>query len=227
MFWDEARGSYVDHIVDGVQRPEISQLPGALAIVSGLAPRERWQRIIHTITDERKVFIRTWNFDENDPTGFPDLTGPRKYNWDLQNQIILAEPFMAYTVHDAVAEAGLADQLTRLYRRWSSFLKNGYDTIGEDWHHGTHVHGWSCTPTRDMVFYTLGVTPAEPGFARARIAPNLGGLAWAEGKVPTPHGLISVRVEPGRLLVDSPVPVTVELPGQTARTLPAGKHEIQ
>ena len=37
VFWDVERGSYVDHIVDGVRRPEMSQLGGAFAIVSGLA----------------------------------------------------------------------------------------------------------------------------------------------------------------------------------------------
>jgi hypothetical protein len=66
-----------------------------------------------------------------------------------------------------------------------------------------------------------------PESAPAIIAPDLDDLTWAEGKVPTPHGLIAVRVEQGRLLVDSPIPVIVELPGQAARSLPAGKHEIK
>ena len=134
---------------------------------------------------------------------------------------------MSYTVHDAVSLAGLAGRLPGLCRRWRNFLTGGYDTIGEDWKHGTHVHGWSCTPTKDMIFYTLGVTPAEPGYSTARIAPDLGDLAWAEGKVPTPHGLISVRVEAGLLLVDSPVPVVVEFGGKSPIHLSAGKHEIK
>jgi alpha-L-rhamnosidase len=225
-FWDEERGSYIDHIVDGEKRPEMSQLAGALAIVSGLAPETRWERIINAITDAQKLVIRTWVFDESEPTGVPDITAPRRFTWDTQNQIVLAEPFMSYTVHDAVAMAGLAGRLPELSRRWSTFLTGGYDTIGEDWKHGTHVHGWSCTPTKDMIFYTLGVTPAEPGYTTARIAPNLGDLEWAEGKVPTPHGLISVRVEPGRVQVDSPVPVIIELPGQAPRPMPPGKYDV-
>ena len=147
-------------------------------------------------------------------------------NWDTQHQIISAEPFMSYLVHDAVAMAGKADILPDLYTRWSAFLTNGYDTIGEDWLHGTHVHGWSCTPTKDMVFYTLGVTPAEPGYTVARIAPRLGRLAWAEGDVPTPHGLIHVRATATGVTVDSPVPVIIELPGKSAQALPAGKHDV-
>ena len=77
-----------------------------------------------------------------------------------------------------------------------------------------------------MVFYTLGVTPAEPGYAAACIAPRLGPLAWAEGTVPTPHGPIHVRAEGDRVSIDSPVPVVVDLPGQAPQRLEAGKHEL-
>ena len=233
-FWDEERGSYVDHIVDGVKRPEMSQLAGACAIVSGLAPKERWGRIADTITDPNKVIIRTWmNFgDEGGPAeGGPPEGGPfrenRRPTWDVQKQIVMAEPFMSYVVHDAVVLAGKADRLPDLYRQWNKFLTGGYDTIGEDWKHGTHVHGWSCTPTKDMVFYTLGVTPAEPGYAAARIAPRLGRLDWAKGSVPTPHGLITVHATAKQVTIDSPVPVIVDLPGQAPRSLPAGHHEIK
>jgi alpha-L-rhamnosidase len=139
---------------------------------------------------------------------------------------VKAEPFMSYVVHDAVAAAGKVDRLPELYRAWSQFLVDGYDTIGEDWAHGTHVHAWSCTPTKDMVFYTLGVTPAEPGYAVVRVAPRLGSLAWAEGKVPTPHGLIHVRATKEAVTMDSPVPVILDLEGQVSQRLPAGRHEI-
>jgi hypothetical protein len=220
VFWNEGRGAYVDHIVDGAQGPEISQIAGAAAIVSGLAPQERWGRIIETITDPAKLVIYTFQM------GGGPFGRDRKPGWDAQTQILRAEPFMSYLVHDAVALAGKADQLVAIYADWAQFLTGGYDTIGEDWRHGTHVHGWSCTPTKDMIFYTLGVTPAESGYTVARVAPRLGSLAWAAGKVPTPHGRLSVRAEPGRVEIDSPVPVIVDLPGQASRTLPAGKHVV-
>ena len=145
-------------------------------------------------------------------------------DWDVAREVVIAQPFVSYVVHDAVALAGQADRLPELYRRWSQFLVDGYDTLGECWGWGTHVHGWSATPTKDMIFYTLGVTPAEPGYAVARIAPRLGSLAWAEGTVPTPHGLVSVRAEPDRVVVDSPV--VVDLPGREPQALPAGRHEV-
>ena len=230
-FWDEGRGSYVDHIVDGIPQKEMSQLGGALAVISGLAPKERWSRIIDAITDPDKLVVRSWTGGEDgdySPEKIQKQTqGIYEPDWDVETQVVIAEPFMNYVVHDAVALAGRADLLPELYHRWSQFLVDGYDTISECWGWGTHVHGWSCTPTKDMVFYTLGVTPAEPGYTVARVAPRLGGLQWAKGKVPTPHGLISVHATAEQVTVDSPVPVVVDLEGQAPQTLPAGHHEVK
>ncbi len=227
VFWDESRGSYVDHLVDGRQQPEMSQLAGAAAIISGLAPAERHKRIVQTITDPERLVVRSWTGGGGEYMAEKmeqQFRGHYEIDWDAEQQIVLAEPFMSYAVHDAVALAGEAGRLPDLYPRWSEFFEGGYDTIGECWGWGTHVHGWSCTPTRDMVFYTLGVTPAEPGYTRARVAPRLGRLKSATGSAPTPHGLISVEVTPGSVTVDLPVPVLVELEGEPARELPAGRH---
>ena len=42
--------------------------------------------------------------------------------------------------------------------------------------------------------HVLGVSPIEPGFRAARIKPNRGDLAWAQGSVPTPHGPIRLHL---------------------------------
>jgi hypothetical protein len=228
--WDETRGSYVDHIVDGARRPEMSQLGGALAVVSGLAPEERWGRIVDTVTDPDKLVVRSWTGGEGDISIqkiLKQMQGIYELDWNAESQIVQAQPFMSYVVHDAVAQAGRAGRLPELYRRWLQFLVEGYDTLGECWGWGSHAHGWSSTPTRDMVFYTLGVTPAEPGYTVARVAPRLGGLRWAKGKVPTPHGLITVSATGEKITVDSPVPLIVEPEGQAPQRLPAGHHEVK
>ncbi|MGC9523101.1 MAG: alpha-L-rhamnosidase N-terminal domain-containing protein [Anaerolineae bacterium] len=230
MFWDEARGTYVDHIKDGEQQPAISQVAGAMAVVSELAPRDRWARIMETVTDEDRLVVRSWTGGESGDYSPEKMQkqfmGIYEADWDVANEIVIGEPFISYLVHDAVAMAGLADKLPQLYRRWSQFLVDGYDTIGECWGWGTHVHGWSCTPTKDMIFYTLGVTPAEPGYTKARIAPRLGSLAWAKGKVPTPFGLISVEVTGEKVVVDSPVPFILDLETEPEQTFEPGEHTI-
>lgn len=229
IFWDERRGSYVDHVVGGERQPAMSQLAGALAIVSGMAPEQRWSRIVDAIADPARLVVRSWTGGAGEylqEKMQKQLQGIYEPDWDTEHEIVIAQPFMSYAVHDAIAQAGRADRLPELYRRWSEFLVGGYDTLGECWGWGTHVHGWSCTPTRDMIFYTLGVTPAEPAYATARVAPRLGGLAWAKGQAPTPHGPIAVEASAERVTVESPVPIVLDLPGQPPRGLPAGRHEI-
>jgi alpha-L-rhamnosidase len=77
-----------------------------------------------------------------------------------------------------------------------------------------------------MIFYTLGVMPAEPGYTRVRIEPHLGRLSWAKGSVPSPHGLIMVEVTNDALTIDSPIPAVIIFAGQAARELPAGHHKV-
>jgi len=122
--------------------------------------------------------------------------------------MVESEPFFRYVLHDGLARAGRPDLVAELCRDWAVFLDAGETTWPECWTGGTRCHGWSATPTRDLIVHTLGVTPAEPGYASVRIAPALGGLDWARAVVPTPHGLLTVEAHAdGRLDIDSPVPV--------------------
>ena len=68
----------------------------------------------------------------------------------------------------------------------------------------------------------LGVTPAEPGFAAARVEPALGGLEWARGVVPSPDGPIRVEAEPGSVRVESPIPIE-----HHGVRLDAGTHHLR
>jgi hypothetical protein len=56
-------------------------------------------------------------------------------------------------------------------------------------------HGWASGPTAWLSEYVLGIRPLAPGCARVQVAPQLGGLRWAEGSYPTPRGPIQVRHE--------------------------------
>jgi hypothetical protein len=210
-FWDPARGSYLDHIIDGERQPAMSQAAGAVAIVSGLAPQDRWAGIVDVITDPSRLVVRSWIGGEDGGYDMAKIVehsqGIYRTDWDVDREIVLAEPFFSYVVHDAVASAGRADRLPSLLRRWSVFLYDGFDTFGECWGWGTPVHAWSATPTKDLVWYVLGVTPAEPGYGTVQVAPRPGAIERVAGAVPTPHGLVRVEVEDGQVRVDSPVPV--------------------
>lgn len=53
-------------------------------------------------------------------------------------------------------------------------------------------HAWGASPIYLLGKYYLGVLPLSPGYATWVAEPVLGGLQWMEGKVPTPHGDITV-----------------------------------
>jgi alpha-L-rhamnosidase len=229
LFWDEERGTVVDQVVDGERRAPASQLAGATAIVAGLVPAERLPRVVAWIGDERRQVVRSWvggagGYDER--RILDQLRGVQEIDWDPAAEVVVAEPFAAHLVHDAYLRAGRPDLVLASIRRWSVFLAGGYDTFGECWGWGTPVHGWSSTPARDLVVGLLGVTPAEPGFTRARVAPAYGLVDAVEGAVPTPAGLITVRVDRDAVTVDSPVPVLLVDPDGIATEHPAGRSAL-
>jgi hypothetical protein len=228
QFWDEARGTYIDAIDPRHAVAPTSQIAGAAAIESGLAPRDRWDRIVDRSTDPARLVIRSWIGGDG---GYDDgrmaeqLQGIQTIDWDAEAEVVRAEPFMSYLVHDAIATAGRAAELPRALAAWHEFLVDGYDTFGECWGWGTPVHGWSSTPTRDIVQHLLGVVPDAPGFTRARIAPAFGAAESMTGTVPTPFGMISVRIDGTTVEVDSPIPFVVVLPdGEVAHEAGAVTH---
>jgi hypothetical protein len=233
-FWDPDRGLYVDHLDEEPGTKQLSQAANAAAIVSGLAPVERWEGIVERITDPDRLVVRSWidPLVENTSAtpSMPDilkaLQGLYEVDWDVEREIVQAEPFFSYVVHDAVTLAGQAHRLPDLLLRWESLLNGDYDTFGECWGWGTPVHGWSSTPTRDLVAYVLGITPEEPGYERVRIAPRPGRLTELAGSVPSPFGPIEVKIAGGRVQIDSPVPVRFVPATGTERDLTAGVHEL-
>ncbi|MFM7062035.1 MAG: alpha-L-rhamnosidase C-terminal domain-containing protein [Actinomycetes bacterium] len=213
VFWDEPRAVYVDHVVEGVAQRAAAQHGGAAALAAGLVPADRQDQVVARLTDRSRLLRHSWVMDpltvDGEGDGFIHLVmGYPAPEWDPEEQMVEAQPFFRYVLHDGLARAGRADLVADLCRDWRVFLDAGETTWPECWQGGTHCHGWSSTPTRDLVVHTLGIAPAEPGYASVRVAPALGDLAWARATVPTPHGPVTVEARAdGTVEVDSPVPV--------------------
>lgn len=212
-FWDESRGVYVDHVVDGVQRRVAAQHGGATALAAGLVPADRIDTVVARLLDRDRLIRHSWVMDtvtaEGGSSGFIHMVmGYPEPDWDVEEQMVEAQPFFRYVLHDGLARAGKAELLAELCGDWQVFVDAGETTWPECWKGGTRCHGWSSTPTRELIVHVLGVTPAEPGYAAVRVDPRLGGLDWVRATVPTPHGPVTVEAHAdGRVDVDSPVPV--------------------
>lgn len=212
-FWDPSRSLYVDHVVDGEVRRAAAQHPGAAALAAGIVPAGRIAAVVERLVDRGRLVRHSWVMDPLTADGAGDgfihlVNGYPHPDWDVEEQMVEAQPFFRYVVHDGLARAGRADLVAGLCQDWSVFLDAGETTWPECWQGGTRCHGWSSTPTRDLIVHTLGITPAEPGYAAVRVAPALGDLEWARAVVPSPHGPIRVEAHAdGTVQVDSPVPV--------------------
>ena len=212
-FWDDGRDRYVDHLVDGERRTVAAQHGGAAALAAGLVPAERVDRVVARLTDRGRLVRHSWVMDtatvERANSGQAYLAfGYPEPDWDVDEQMVACEPFFRYVLHDGLARAGRADLIADQCRDWQGFVDAGETSWPENWNGGTRCHGWSSTPTRDLVVHVLGITPAEPGFGSVRVAPALGDLDWARATVPTPHGFVTVEARAdGTVEVDSPVPV--------------------
>jgi alpha-L-rhamnosidase len=232
-FWDEKRGVYVDHALAGAPQRPASQHAQAAALAAGLVPETRVARVADAMMDRARQVDAVWWIAKGDAhhpgpgeerVGGPYLAlGPPAPWWDVERQLVRAQPFFRYVVHDALAKAGRADRIAAACRDWAELFARSDTSWSETWTAGTVSHGWCSTPTRDLVVRTLGITPAEPGFTTARVAPRLGDLAWARGTVPTPFGPLSVEARGGDVSVDSPVPFVLDRGDGAPTQHPAGR----
>lgn len=137
------------------------------------------------------------------------------------------QPYFLHFVFDALEAAGLFEaRAMGQLRRWKVVEETG--SLREMWTTGDLSHSWGATPLHQCMTRILGVRPSAPGFARAEIAPTPCGLAWARGKVPTPHGPIAVswrRDADGAFRLETTIPrgvqAQVRLPG-ASESVPAG-----
>jgi alpha-L-rhamnosidase len=240
QFYDVERALYVDQLPQRnseLAHQPLSQHTNATALAAGLVPTERWESIVAALCDTTRVKHYSWlspgiNFLEHGSqdmyTGSAYLFGrPPAPWWDIKHDIVAAQPFYRYVVHDAVAAAGRSDLIAGLCRDWQRLLMRDAYTLSEVWSAGSHCHAWSATPTRDLIVHTLGITPDRgSGFQRARIAPALGDLAWATGSAPSPHGLIIVHASRDAVDVTTPVDTLVITPWGEHHEVGPGHHRF-
>ena len=138
--------------------------------------------------------------------------------------------FWWHTGFTALAKSGRYDDMPQHLGPWHESVGYGLSTfVEENSYWRSLCHAWSAHPVLEFQQRILGVTPAEPGFARIAITPHRCGLTHAKGSVCTPRGLVEVawRVEGGKFMLEAAVPantpVHVRLPDGSTRDFPGGR----
>ena len=104
-----------------------------------------------------------------------------------------ASYYFSFYVLEALRKAGLGDRYIERLAPWQRMLQLGLTSAPENPEPTrSDTHAWAAHPNYGLLATVLGVRPLSPGFRTVRIAPALGPLHRAEGRVPHPLGDIEV-----------------------------------
>ena len=196
VFWDPAQKLYVD----GEGSHHASLHANMFAVAFDLTPREHLSKVA-------------------------DFLQKRGMACSVYGAQYLLEALFAVGKDQYAVELMAA----RTKRSWWHMIDSGSTMTWEAWDaefkkNLTWNHAWGAAPANILSRFVLGVRPLAPGYTKLLIAPQPGGLAWARGKVPTPAGPITLKIENAETFR-----LEVEIPPQTDTTaiLPSRKeHQI-
>ena len=106
-----------------------------------------------------------------------------------------ASYYFSFYVFEALRKAGLSDRYIERLAPWQTMLRLGLTSAPENPEPTrSDTHAWAAHPNYGLLATVLGVRPSSPGFRTVHIAPALGPLRRAEGRVPHPLGDIEVQL---------------------------------
>jgi alpha-L-rhamnosidase len=140
--------------------------------------------------------------------------------------------FWWHTGFNALAKTGRYDDMPSYLGPWHESIGYGLSTfVEENSYWRSLCHAWSAHPVLEFQQRLLGVTAAEPGYAKVTIEPRLCGLSHASGSVCTPRGMIEVswRIDGGKFHLEAKVPpgtaTTITVPGGSTRSFDGGNFQ--
>jgi alpha-L-rhamnosidase len=154
---------------------------------------------------------------------------PKIAKW-LAGRGMAASVYAAQYLLEALFENGEeADALSLITapgdRSWRHMVDSGATITWEAWDqkykpNQDWTHAWGAAPANLLPHLILGAQPLTAGWDRALIKPHIGTLTSAEGRIPTPHGEMSVGWKlDGNFILKLALPAgmtaKVELPART------------
>ena len=144
---------------------------------------------------------------------------------DIKNHVLLNDkiqkittPYMRFYELEALCALGEQKYvLKEMKDYWGGMLNLGATSFWEEYnpnkkgveHYGMYgrefgkslCHAWGASPIYLLGKYYLGIKPLSPAYETYLIEPQLGGLQWMEGSVPTPKGEVKLAVSTKKITV--------------------------
>lgn len=188
-FWSDTKQALVHNRIDGKQQPQVTRYSNMFAVFFNYLSPEKQQIIKKSV---------------------------------LMNDSVMkiSTPYMRFYELEALCAMGEQKQVMKEMKDyWGGMIREGASTFWEKYNptdkgaqhlamygrpYGKSLcHAWGASPIYLLGKYYLGIQPVKAGYSEFVIAPNLGGLKWMEGTVPTPNGEIFLSCTPKLIVVKS------------------------
>lgn len=180
-FWDKDRQALVHNRIGGQQQPAVTRYANMFAIFYDYLPETKKSQVKTSVLLNDSIL---------------KITTPYMRFYELEALCALGE-------HRRVMQ--------EIKAYWGGMLREGATTFWEKYNPGDNgvqhlamygrpygkslCHAWGASPVYLLGKYYLGIHPLKPGYSEYLVKPNLGGLKWMEGQVPTPDGNIGVKMD--------------------------------
>ena len=189
-FWNEEQQAFMHAIEDGEMNTQITKFPNMFAIIYDYLSDDDKQKVMQSAMLN------------------PDVPA-------------ITTPYMRFYELEALCQMGMQTEVLKEMRNyWGGMLQEGATSFWEKYNpeetgiqhltmygrpYGKSLcHAWGASPIYLLGKYYLGVQPTKAGYEEYTICPVLGDLEWMEGKVPTPHGPISIRADRHSITILAP-----------------------
>jgi alpha-L-rhamnosidase len=205
IYWNEQKKALVHSRVDGKQTENVTRYANMFAIFFDYFTQQQKQAV------KKSVLL----------------------NDNVQK---ITTPYMRFYELEALCALGEQNYvLNEMKAYWGGMLKLGATSFWEEYnpakkgaeHYAMYgrefgkslCHAWGASPIYLLGKYYLGIKPTSPGYATYVIEPNLGGLQWMQGKVPTPKGDIKLYISKERIKIKAASGIgTVRIKSKTSPT---------
>lgn len=181
LLWNDDRQAWEHAIEEGEINHQITKFPNIFAILYDIVDDATKRNIVDSVMENNKI----------DP---------------------ITTPYMRFYELEALCMMGRQTQVLQEIRNyWGGMLREGATSFWEKYipsEQGTEhlamygrpygkslCHAWGASPVYLLGRYFLGIQPTQPGYATWEARPYLADLEWMEGHVPTPNGIIHIRME--------------------------------
>jgi alpha-L-rhamnosidase len=177
-FWDETKKALVHNRLDGKQQEQITRYSNMFAVFFNYLSPEKQQLIKKSVLMNDSVM---------------KITTPYMRFYELEALCAMGEQKAVMKEMKDYWGGMIREGATSFWEKYNPTDKGTQHLAMYGRPYGKSLcHAWGASPIYLLGKYYLGIQPVKAGYSEFAIAPNLGGMQWMEGTVPTPKGEIKL-----------------------------------